>query len=72
MVGVVHVMERLQFYQGRFPLWNALLQFIGGALALVSGHSVGREGPGVHLGVAASNLPAQALGLPNNSSPWRY
>ena len=67
MVGVVHVMERLQFYQGRFPLWNALLQFFGGMLALVSGHSVGREGPGIHLGVAASNLPAQALGLPNNS-----
>ena len=67
IVGVVHVMERLQFYQGRFPLWNALVQFFGGILALVSGHSVGREGPGVHLGVVASNLPAQALGLPNNS-----
>jgi len=67
MVGVTHVMEQLQFHQGRFPLWNALLQFVGGTLALVSGHSVGREGPGVHLGVAASNLPAQALGLPNNS-----
>jgi CIC family chloride channel protein len=66
-VGVLHVMEQLQFYQGRFPLWNALLQFFGGTLALISGHSVGREGPGVHLGVAASNLPAQALGLPNNS-----
>lgn len=67
VVGVVHVMERLQFHQGRFPLWNAVLQFFGGALALISGHSVGREGPGVHLGVAATNLPAQALGLPNNS-----
>ena len=66
-VGVVHVMERLQYQQGRMPLTNALVQFVGGLLALVSGHSVGREGPGVHLGVAASNLPAQALGLPNNS-----
>lgn len=66
-VGVVHVMERLQYQQGRMPLANALVQFFGGLLALVSGHSVGREGPGVHLGVAASNLPAQALGFPNNS-----
>lgn len=67
VVGIVHVMERLQFFQGRFPLGNAIVQFVGGAIALISGHSVGREGPGVHLGVAASNLPAQALGLPNNS-----
>jgi CIC family chloride channel protein len=67
IVGVVHVMEQLQYQQGRFPLRNALVQFFGGTLALISGHSVGREGPGIHLGVAASNLPAQALGLPNNS-----
>jgi len=66
-VGVVHIMDRLQYHQGRMPLSNALLQFFGGFLALATGHSVGREGPGVHLGVAASNLPAQALGLPNNS-----
>lgn len=67
VVGIVHVMERLQFFQGRFPLGNAVLQFVGGAIALISGHSVGREGPGVHLGVTASNLPAQALGLPHNT-----
>lgn len=67
LVGVVHVMERLQYHQGRIPLGNALVQFFGGIVALASGHSVGREGPGVHLGVAASNLPAQALQLPNNS-----
>jgi len=67
VVGIVHVLEQLQFFQGRFPLGNAVVQFVGGAIALVTGHSVGREGPGVHLGVAASNLPAQGLGLPNNS-----
>ncbi len=66
-VGVAHVMERLAYYQGHFPVWNAVVQFLGGALALITGHSVGREGPGVHLGAAASNLPAQRLGLPNNS-----
>lgn len=41
IVGIVHVMERLQFFQGRFPLSNALVQFLGGAVALISGHSVG-------------------------------
>ncbi|MBW6476107.1 MAG: chloride channel protein [Chromatiales bacterium] len=66
-VGVSHVMERLQYHQGRFPLPNAVLQFFGAWLALASGHSVGKEGPVVHLGVAASNIPAQRLGLPNNS-----
>jgi chloride channel protein, CIC family len=34
---------------------------------MVSGQSVGREGPSAHLGAASSNLPAQALHLPNNS-----
>ena len=34
---------------------------------MVSGHSVGREGPSAHLGAASSNIPAQAMGLPNNS-----
>jgi H+/Cl- antiporter ClcA len=67
MVGVVHVMLRLQYHQGKMTLSNALVQFVGGFAALVSGHSVGREGPGVHLGVAASNLPAQAMRLPNNT-----
>lgn len=67
IVGVVHVMERLAYFQGRFPWRNAVVQFLGGAVAIISGHSVGREGPGIHLGVAASNLPAQQLGLPNNS-----
>lgn len=66
-VGVTHVMERLAYYQGRLPLRNALLQFFGGALSIISGHSVGREGPGVHLGAASGSLAGQRFGLPNNS-----
>ena len=44
-VGVVHVMERLSRHQGYLPLRNAVIQFFGGAIALISGQSGGREGP---------------------------
>jgi CIC family chloride channel protein len=66
-VGVVHVMERLSLHQGYLPLRNALLQFFGGMLALVTGQSGGREGPAVHLGAAASSQLGQIFRLPNNS-----
>ena len=66
-VGVVHVMERLAYHQGHLPLANALVQFFAGAASIISGHSVGREGPGIHLGAASSSLLGQWLHLPNNS-----
>ncbi len=66
-VGVLHILERLEQHQGRLPWTNAVVQFVGGAISMIAGHSVGREGPSAHLGAASSNLPAQALGLPNNS-----
>ena len=49
-VGVVHVMERLSRHQGYMPKRNAVVQFVGGIIVLVSGHSGGREGPAIHLG----------------------
>jgi H+/Cl- antiporter ClcA len=66
-LGVVHVMERLARVSGRMPWKNAVLQFFGGALSILSGHSVGREGPAIHLGAASSSLLGQWLGFPNNS-----
>lgn len=66
-VGVVHVMERLAFHAGRLPWRNAALQFIGATIALVTGHSVGREGPSIHVGAASASLFGQWLHLPNNS-----
>ena len=66
-VGVVHVIERLEYYEGRLPLGNAVVQFLAGALAVISGQSVGREGPGIHLGAASGSQLAQRLGLPHNS-----
>jgi CIC family chloride channel protein len=66
-VGVTHVMERVSYHYGRMPLRNVLVQFFGAALCIVSGQSVGREGPAVHLGAATSSLIGYRFGLPNNS-----
>jgi len=66
-VGVIHVMERLQYHEGHLPFKNLLAQFFGGAAALICGHSVGREAPSIHLGAAAASLCGQFLKLPNNS-----
>ncbi len=66
-VGVVHVMERLSLHQGNLPLKNAMIQFVGGAVALISGQSGGREGPAIHLGATAASLLGRASRLPNNS-----
>jgi CIC family chloride channel protein len=65
--GLVHVVQRLNASYGRLPFRNAALQFVGGAFALASGQSGGREGPGVHLGSAVNSLLGQWLQLPNNS-----
>lgn len=65
--GILHVIERLSAYEGRLPWQNAVRQFLGTSIAIISGHSVGREGPGVHLGAASGSLLANSLELPNNS-----
>jgi chloride channel protein, CIC family len=66
-VGVIHVLERLSYNEGNMPFKNLVMQFIGGTIAIVSGQSVGREGPSVHLGAASASLMGQYLHLPNNS-----
>jgi len=66
-VGIVHVMERLAYFQGRLPWTNAAWQFIGATLCIAAGHSVGREGPGVHLGAASASLMGQWLDVPHSS-----
>ncbi|UZJ44587.1 chloride channel protein [Marinimicrobium sp. C6131] len=65
--GVGHVLDRLHNHQGYLSFRNAGVQFVGGALALLSGHSAGREGPAVHLGAASASKLGQWLHLPNNS-----
>ena len=60
-------MERLSYHQGYLGIRNLVLQYLGGALAIISGQSLGREGPAIHLGAATSSLVGQQLGLPNNT-----
>jgi len=67
LMGVGRVLERLTYHQGYIGFREFLLQFAGAAIALVSGQSVGREGPHVYLGAAAGSLLGQRLSLPNNS-----
>ncbi|MBT2972000.1 MAG: chloride channel protein [Candidatus Thiodiazotropha sp. (ex Ctena orbiculata)] len=67
VLGIPRVMERLIYHQGHISVRGFLLQFFGAAIAIISGHSVGREGPHVFLGAASGSLLGQYLSLPNNS-----
>lgn len=66
-LGVSEVIDKYQLHQGRFSAGDLVIQFIAGAIALITGHTGGREGPAVHLGAASSSLIGQSLKLPNNS-----
>ncbi|MCP5312393.1 MAG: chloride channel protein [Chromatiaceae bacterium] len=66
VLGVARVMERMAYHQGRCTVRAFLLQFFGAALAIIGGHSVGREGPHIFLGASSGSLLGQSLELPNN------
>ncbi len=67
VLGVARVMERMAYHQGYMTVRGFFMQFIGAALAIIGGHSVGREGPHVYLGASAGSLFGQSFKLPNNS-----
>lgn len=66
-VGMVHVLERLSYNEGHMPRNSLFMQFIGAAICIISGQSVGRETPSVQMGASISSLLGQRLHLPNNS-----
>lgn len=67
VLGIARVMERMAYHQGYMTLRGFCIQFFGAAIAMIGGHSVGREGPHVYLGGASGSLFGQLLKLPNNS-----
>ena len=71
-VGVVHLLDYLRFRKQRLPFSNAIVQFFGGLLAIVSGNSVDREGPGVHLGAATASLLGRSIKLSEDDSCLLY
>lgn len=66
-VGIAHVRERLRHHDSDLTLRGFIMQFIGGSIALISGQSLGREGPSVHLGAALGSLFGKSLHLPYNT-----
>lgn len=65
-MGVIHVIERLDYHQGHLPLKNAVIQFFSSAISLICGQSVGREGPSIHMGATSGSLLGRKLHIPNN------
>lgn len=65
--GIVHIIERLMYYQGVLPMRTAIIDLAASALSIATGQSVGREGTAAHAGAATGSWLARSLGLPNNS-----
>ncbi len=64
--GITHVIQNFNFNRGRFPFSNLAIQFFSALVALVSGFSVGREGPAVHMGAGAGSIMGEKFQLPDN------
>ena len=64
--GVGHVLLRMEKHQGELPFTNLAVQFWGTITALISGFSVGREGPAVHIGAGTASQFGQWFNMPHH------
>ena len=64
--GIGYVLTRLEYHQGHLPLRNAIVQGLTACICLLSGQSMGREGPSVHLGATGGSVLGRTLRIPNN------
>jgi H+/Cl- antiporter ClcA len=63
-VGILHVLRRLHTPGiQHLPAVNLVTQFVGAVTAIVSGHSVDKEGPSVHIGAASASQIGQRMHL---------
>ena len=62
-VGISHVLQRMELHQGYLPLTNLVVQWVAAAIAIISGHSVGREGPATHMGAGTASQLGQRAGI---------
>ncbi len=62
-VGISHVLQRMELHQGYLPLTNLVVQWVAAAIAIISGHSVGREGPATHMGAGTASQLGQHAGI---------
>lgn len=65
-IGISHVLQRIEQHQGYLPKTNLFAQFFGAIIALIGGHSIGREGPAVHLGAGTASQLGQLLKTPHH------
>ena len=62
LTGLIHTIDAVRNKNSRLPFINTAAQFIGAAISIIAGHSVGREGPSVHLGASSGGLIAHSFG----------
>ena len=66
-MGIIFAIHWIKVKKGAMPFRNAFYQYFGGAAALISGFSVGREGPSVHIGATMASYIGDVLRLPYNA-----
>jgi len=65
--GLIHTIDAVRNHKGHLPFINAIAQFVGAAISIIAGHSVGREGPSVHLGASSGALVAHSFNVTNQT-----